>query len=76
MAVRDEVAELYDVAEDWEVEVLDGLRRRAGQVWDCDAGGDGACWTNPASASACEHCGRARPAAGVPVGAAAIGDGG
>ena len=74
MADGNEVDELYEVAEDWEADVLDALRRRAGLVWECEGDGQRPCWTNLATATACEHCGRARPA-GSAQGAVAAGGG-
>ena len=59
----EDVDRMYEVAEDWEADVLDALRRRAGLTWECD-GGDPerfSHWTNLESDEHCGLCGRARP---------------
>jgi hypothetical protein len=53
---RSEVGQLYDVASDSETVVLDQLRKRAGQVWECDH-----CrCLNVRALHDCEGCGRPR----------------
>jgi len=61
-----EAERMYDVADDYETATLDALRQRAGITWDhteeqgCDPGG----WTNLASDSVCQRCGKPRTAPG------------
>lgn len=50
-----EIDAMYRVAEDWEADVLDQLRRRAGITWEHTG-----CWTNYADVNECERCGRSR----------------
>jgi len=49
----EELARMYDVAQDWEASVLDDLRQRAGITWECECP-----WTNLAEDATCQHCGR------------------
>lgn len=49
-----ELDQMYRVAEDWEADVLDALRRRAGITWECEG-----CWTNTADTATCDQCGAA-----------------
>jgi len=58
----DDLAAMYQVAEDWEADVLDQLRRRAGVTWECDCPGG---WTNLATETNCAKCGKPRLVAGV-----------
>ena len=53
--ISNELDELYAVADDHEVGVLDELRRRAGQTWDHPL-----CWTNMGTSTHCEECGKSR----------------
>jgi hypothetical protein len=46
-------AQLYDVADDYECDVLDALRTKAGIVWTCPVNS----WTSPKHAP-CDDCGR------------------
>lgn len=57
----DAISAMYDVADDYEAEVLDGLRLRAGLTWDCLGGRGLAHWTNTEDDSTCGECGRPRP---------------
>ncbi len=57
---RDELTRLYEVADDFEADVLDGLRHKAGLIWTCDgphADGQPGRWTQP-TGTPCEWCGR------------------
>ena|SRR5947209_2005185 len=59
----DPIGELYQLASDGEAAMLDQLRRRAGQTWDCygdDPDELKVCWTNGRPGH-CENCGRPRP---------------
>ena len=53
--VETELDQMYGVAYDWEVDVLDDLLRRAGLRWEHSG-----CWTNRADDAACGRCGRPR----------------
>jgi hypothetical protein len=57
----DEIAHLYQVADDHEAALLDDLRRRAGLTWDCEACEDRGGWTNLSGDSVCGRCGEAVP---------------
>lgn len=50
-----EIHALYEVASDAEADLLDRLRRRAGQTWEHIG-----CWTNVVANARCENCGRLR----------------
>lgn len=53
---------LYAVADDWDRDVLDRLRREAGITWDCyGPEGESVCWTNVAANTVCDHCQTPRP---------------
>ena len=62
-AIKDDVTRMYAVADDYEADQLDELRRRAGLIWECDGGNPDqfSHWTNPEVADRCERCGRPRP---------------
>ena len=51
----DPISDLFDVASDFEAEILRGLRERAGHTWEHEG-----CWTNEASDTACGRCGASR----------------
>jgi hypothetical protein len=52
------INELYSVANDHEATVLDKLRRRAGQTWECYGTPEKRCrWTNVAAWDTCDNCG-------------------
>jgi len=48
-----ELDALYQVASDYQADVLDELRRKAGQIWDHIG-----CWTNVSTETVCGKCGR------------------
>jgi hypothetical protein len=50
-----ELDELMEAADDYELEVIANLRAKVGQTWDCNEG-----WTNLRSDVVCSRCGRAR----------------
>jgi hypothetical protein len=53
--------ELYAIADDGEAQMLDALRDRAGQTWECrDEQGDSH-WTNLRQDKVCDRCGQPRP---------------
>lgn len=56
MSDFDPLAEMYAIADDDEVDVLDDLRLRAGLIWTCPKG-----WRNPRDADVCECCDARRP---------------
>ena len=62
-AAATEIDRLYQVAEDWEADVLDQLRRRAGLTWECtgDKPDGFSHWTNLSTDDVCGLCGRRRP---------------
>lgn len=50
-----EIDLMFQVAEDWEADVLSDLRRRAGITWQCECG-----YSNMADESTCDGCGLTR----------------
>ena len=54
-----DVDAMYRVAEDWEADVLDALRERAGITWEHEG-----CWTNMADDKRCGGCGEPREEVG------------
>lgn len=59
--MADELAKLYDVANDYECGVLDGLLIKAGLRWNCVGDRGYTHWTNLDTSTHCEECGRPRP---------------
>ena len=59
-----EVDEMYRVADDYEAQVLDELRVRAGLTWECygpEPDSIYSCWTNGRDDAVCDQCGNPRP---------------
>jgi len=53
------IADLYDVADDSEADVLEALRVKAGHLWKCRV--DDCNWVNPRDEPKCDGCGSAKP---------------
>jgi hypothetical protein len=55
------IEKLYDVADDYEKDVLDSLRLRSNLIWQCEV-----ChWFNDPLADKCENCGTLKPLAAI-----------
>jgi len=56
-----DIDDLYRAATDWQKDILDELRRKAGHIWECySPDGEHSCWTNTADDIVCEQCGTPR----------------
>lgn len=53
-----DIMALYEIATDYESDILDELRLRAGQTWNCSSPKHGmSLWTNEAADAVCGNCG-------------------
>lgn len=51
-----EMERIWNVADDYEMSIIEGLRRRAGLTWECPD-----CWTNEEDDQVCGQCGEPKP---------------